>query len=291
MMRRFVETTTKELYLNAHTPVYINRVQESFTLSEHNHEFIEINYVSEGTGFQYIAGEVIAVTKGDLFYLPIGVSHIFRPATSDKDRQRLIVYNCLIEREFAAQLACYVDKSDQLQRYLLQPYPEQQWYQWRDSDGTLQSIFYSLYKEFTGKPKNYMYEIQAQIIRLLIHMERSLEKQRHSSAVQEHIASDQLMEELLRYIEQKLPEAATMATLAANIGLSERQLRRKFLNDVGMNYTEYIQLKRIEASCQLLKSTNKKVVEIARLSGYEDITYFNRLFKKIVGMSPNQFRK
>ncbi|MDG0808033.1 AraC family ligand binding domain-containing protein [Cohnella rhizosphaerae] len=67
-IKPFVFTTTAAEFLSPEVPVFINRVQESFGMWHHDHEFVEINYVSEGTGFQYIEGQFLPVAKGDLFF-------------------------------------------------------------------------------------------------------------------------------------------------------------------------------------------------------------------------------
>ena len=71
--RRVVMTTKGEQLFDAHLSIYVNRSKESFVLSEHDHDFVEICYVSEGTGTHYIENQAISVKKGDLFYIPIGV--------------------------------------------------------------------------------------------------------------------------------------------------------------------------------------------------------------------------
>src|SRR5690606_14192361 len=140
-MRRPISLTTNNLFFTDQLPVHVNRIEESFRLEQHRHEFYECCYVSEGRGFHYIEGETIPVAQGDAFYLPVGVSHVFRPSTPDPDHGRLIVYNCIFTEEFAAWLVNAPGTDLDIRQLLSQGYPEQPWLHFRDRDGELKRGF------------------------------------------------------------------------------------------------------------------------------------------------------
>lgn len=56
--------------------MYVNRATESFELLEHSHDFVEVSYISEEKGYHFIDDQVVTVQKGDLFFIPAGVSHV-----------------------------------------------------------------------------------------------------------------------------------------------------------------------------------------------------------------------
>jgi transcriptional regulator GlxA family with amidase domain len=58
----------------------------------------------------------------------------------------------------------------------------------------------------------------------------------------------------------------------------------------GMTVSEYISLKRVRLAMEHLKSTNKTMLEIAGLSGFNSLANFNKSFKKIAGATPTEFR-
>ena len=60
---------------------------------------------------------------------------------------------------------------------------------------------------------------------------------------------------------------------------------------IGMNYSEYLTYVRIEAAKQMLTNSDEKISVIASQVGYDDQFYFNRLFKRTVGISPGEYRK
>ena len=88
--------------------IFVNRVDESFDLHYHAHDFIEISYVAGGSGFHHIGGKVLPVAKGDVFLLPVGTSHVFRPRSADR-RQKLTVYNCIFTEDLFGEAAAAVD--------------------------------------------------------------------------------------------------------------------------------------------------------------------------------------
>lgn len=285
--KRFIGTAHLHMFLTPETPVFINRVSESFQLAEHTHEFLEINYVSEGSGFQHIEGRTIPVTKGDMFFLPVGVSHVFRPASPQPDRRHLIVYNCLFASAFIGKLNGLGPEYGGLIRLLTVPYPEQPWLHWKDRDGLFRPIMNAMYEEFVRKQPDYQLLIQTEMIRLLVYMRRCLDGPADSGSP---AAADDSLEPVIRLIREQAAEPLHMGQLASMAGLSERQFRRRFIRRTGMNFTDYVHQLRMDMCCRLLVTTNDKVSEVARKTGYQDIKFFNALFRKKTGMTPVEYR-
>ena len=68
-------------------------------------------------------------------------------------------------------------------------------------------------------------------------------------------------------------------------------LLKEALEETGMTITDYITKRRIENAQDLLENTSFPVQDIASLSGYDDPAYFTRIFKKMTGISPRDYRK
>jgi AraC family L-rhamnose operon transcriptional activator RhaR len=102
-LKRSVIETPGDLYFLPELPLFVNRVHESFELQQHTHDFIEISYVAEGSGAHYIDHTSLTVSKGDLFFIPVGVSHVFRPASTIQSKP-LVVYNCIFTQEWLNHL-------------------------------------------------------------------------------------------------------------------------------------------------------------------------------------------
>ena len=92
-------------------------------------------------------------------------------------------------------------------------------------------------------------------------------------------------------IESNLSSDLTLSELAASLNINASYLSTVFKKETGKTITAYVNEKRIELAQELLKTTNLQIQTIAQYCGIVDVHYFTRLFKKITGVSPKQFRE
>ena len=92
-------------------------------------------------------------------------------------------------------------------------------------------------------------------------------------------------------IELNLSKPLNLKTLAGKINISPNHLSTLFRKEVGSTLTDFINQKRIEHALLLLNATNWQIQVIAQDCGVTDANYFTKLFKKIVGMTPNEYRR
>lgn len=98
------------------------------------------------------------------------------------------------------------------------------------------------------------------------------------------------LERLRQFIDQNYKTQFQISELARMSAFSPNYLCRIFKTYTGKTLTEYINERRIQAAMLLLKTTSKQVIDIANLAGFNDLSHFNHLFKRIAGKSPRQFR-
>jgi two-component system response regulator YesN len=79
--------------------------------------------------------------------------------------------------------------------------------------------------------------------------------------------------------------------VAQQVGMSPQYLSRIFKEEVGMNFIDYVTSKRISYAKKLLENRDKSIRDIAIESGYSDPSYFSKIFKKIVGLTPKEYRE
>ena len=96
---------------------------------------------------------------------------------------------------------------------------------------------------------------------------------------------------MLQYIENNYREKITTKDIAAYCFITEEHLCRFFKKTVGKTVVEYITQYRVEKAAVLLINTDETVGNIAASVGFEDINYFSRIFKRIKGMTPREYRK
>lgn len=93
------------------------------------------------------------------------------------------------------------------------------------------------------------------------------------------------------HIEARYAEALTIADLARHAGLTERTLKRRFMQATGLAPNQYLQQVRIDKAKKLLIATDMAVKEAAYAVGYDNVSFFVRLFKTSVGVTPGVWRQ
>ena len=99
------------------------------------------------------------------------------------------------------------------------------------------------------------------------------------------------VEDIIAYIKKHFTEELSLQQLADNVHFSANYLSTQIKKKTGMSYISYITLLRTELASQLLVDTNLKVADVAARCGYRDSSYFNRIFCRKYGISPEQYRK
>jgi two-component system response regulator YesN len=101
----------------------------------------------------------------------------------------------------------------------------------------------------------------------------------------------QEVEKAVYYIHQHYDKDITLKEISEYVQLSPNYLSLLFKKSMGRNLTEYLTDYRMEKAKDLLLNTTLKTYEIAENVGVTDSAYFSRIFKKIAGISPLEFRK
>jgi len=94
----------------------------------------------------------------------------------------------------------------------------------------------------------------------------------------------------LAYMEEHYPEKVTLEDLAEAAGVTPKYLCRSFCSLTGKTPISYLNEYRIDCACELLRTTDDSMLEIAGLCGFSDQSYFVRLFKRQKGITPGQYR-
>lgn len=93
-----------------------------------------------------------------------------------------------------------------------------------------------------------------------------------------------------QYIEEHHTEEISLGQVASAVHTSTFYFCKLFKRITGVNFTEYVSRVRAEKAKNLLLNPNLRISEIAYAVGFQSLTHFNRIFKKIVGQSPTEYR-
>lgn len=98
------------------------------------------------------------------------------------------------------------------------------------------------------------------------------------------------IETIKNYISENYFEELSLSSLAKQFLVDRSYLSKVFKNETGENLMLYIAKKRIEKSIELIKDGSVNLTDISSLVGYDDYAYFNRVFRKITGKSPREYK-
>lgn len=101
---------------------------------------------------------------------------------------------------------------------------------------------------------------------------------------------DEVVLEAQLWLQEHLAESVSISALAEHLGMSSRNLNRRFQNAIGLSPLAYLQNLRIGEARDLLRHSNLSVSEVAWQVGLNDVSYFAKLFREHVGMPPLKYR-
>ena len=106
---------------------------------------------------------------------------------------------------------------------------------------------------------------------------------------QKHKSLDRL-KDILKYVETNYHEKITIADAAGICGFSESHFMKFFKTTMAVSFTDYLNSYRLTMAARMLASSSDSIANIAAETGFENLSYFNRVFKRKYGCTPTGFR-
>lgn len=100
-----------------------------------------------------------------------------------------------------------------------------------------------------------------------------------------------MTERAMQYVHLHLHGSITLEETAGAIGFSPCYLSRNFKRETGLSFVDYVQKERIEAACHMLLYSDYTASEISQFLCFSTQSYFIRIFKKYMGVTPAQYRR
>jgi transcriptional regulator GlxA family with amidase domain len=102
---------------------------------------------------------------------------------------------------------------------------------------------------------------------------------------------DAVIADCQAWVAEHYDQGSPVAAMVELSGLAERSFKRRFARATGLSPMEYVHTLRLEESKQMLETCELPIEAIANEVGYEDASFFGRLFRRKVGLTPAQYRK
>lgn len=253
----------------------------------HNHDFLEMVYVTEGKAVHTLNGKETIVRKGDYFIIDYNAFHKYTTI----DHIKFEIINILFHPELIDKtlVNCF-SFQDLINNYLIR-------FSYKtlinsptnviffDDNKSIFALIEKLQYEYAEKRPGYLELMRSYLIEIIILTMRKINKENTD------ILYDDYSKFIIDYVEENYMKQITLTDMSIKLNFSLPYLCKRFKKDVGISFNEYLQKKRIEQSCRLIANTNKKFSEIAGLVGYNDLKFFNQVFKKHLKMTPREFKK
>jgi AraC-like DNA-binding protein len=134
----------------------------------------------------------------------------------------------------------------------------------------------------------------AHLLNILVRLVREGAKPTHGAAdarvPRRALPSEPLVQRVKRYIEEHHTEEVGEPALARETGFSVRHIRNRFKREVGISPMRYLSHCRITRAQQLIGRSDYELKQIAELVGFKTVHHFTRVFGRIVGVPPGEFR-
>jgi AraC-like DNA-binding protein len=150
----------------------------------------------------------------------------------------------------------------------------------------IDSIANGLMDELDNRPPAYRARVRSLFSDLLLLIYRSTLQE----SADDHEGGYRLSD-VVDYIEENYAQPLTLVDLAAVLACSPAYFSRLFSREIGVPPFEYINRVRVRHACALLRSTDRSITEIAFEVGYNNVSFFNRYFRRIMQRTPREYRR
>ncbi|MBR0598800.1 helix-turn-helix domain-containing protein [Sinanaerobacter chloroacetimidivorans] len=101
----------------------------------------------------------------------------------------------------------------------------------------------------------------------------------------------QIIKQAIQNINENYKNRISLKTVADYLHTNPSYLSVLFKQEMGMTFTDYLNQTRINKSCELLANTGINLIDVSMQSGFDDQSYFSKVFKKMKGITPKDYRK
>jgi len=254
-------------------------------LDNHCHDYIEIAYIYEGTGYHILNGRKNLVRKGDVFMLSVNSMHTYEAVTPD-----FKWYNVLVRPEVFDMNVIDINTAYDFLR--ISVFSEFKSFNIGSdivlyrSEKVFDNIFVQMMEEYRKRDICYQEILKSLLTILIINMFREFVKAQYGQKPHKTEA-DIVIDHLREYLNEKID----IIQIAQKAFVSPDYFARLFKKKTGKTLTVFIQEYKIKKACDLLDGTDMSVLDIMREVGYNDAKYFYQIFKSLTNLTPAQYRR
>jgi len=250
---------------------------------EHRHDYVEVVYMCSGKSTHNVNSREVILEEGELLFLSQSATHSVRRVSE----QDVAVNFIVLPDFFATSLPMLSEEETPLRRFLVDCLCGQDtgpgFLHFRVSgvlpiQNLVENLLWILTQETPNRRRMSQMTMVLLLMQLLGHTDALISEDQ-----------DEVVWRALQYAESNYT-SGSLTELAAELHCDLSWLSREIKRRTGKTYTQIVQEKRLAQAAFLLKNTDRNVADIAIAVGYENISYFHRIFHAAYGISPKHYR-
>lgn len=278
--------TIESLGVELQREMIILQTCESDFSPMHTHPFFEFVYVLDGRAEHTINDNTMILSKGDYFLIDMNCRHEYRKLSGESG---FCIVNCMFIPAFLDVSLRGAKRFEELASHIVSGFSSSctssvALSSYHDQDGFVGAMVQRMMKEKRER-KAGSYEMLRSLLTALIVCLAKNETETGGAGA-EHI-----IKHIRGCVEENYDKPLGLSEASSDLNFSLTYLSLTFKREMGMAFRDYLKKVRLEKACGYLRTTEKSVAEISSLVGYSDAAFLYKIFKKELGVTPNEYRK
>ena len=258
----------------------------SFTIPWHWHEELEFNYAYKGSIIVETVNRIYTIRQGEAYFINTNAMNTKRKAdgASAAVEHAHLFHPILLTGHYRSiyetKYLNPVLKNQSIEVIIMK------------EDTESGKEFLELLHRLTNLVKTENFEFQVRNLLsqawLVLMREIELQRQKNSFPVSR---THERTKDILSFIHKHYQENITVANISEHANISLKECIRSFKNTFHQTPMDYLIHYRIEQAKRLLKETDESITNIAFMTGFHNSAYFGKMFKKLAGMTPKEYRQ
>lgn len=235
----------------------------NMSVTPHSHDFYQYLYVKSGSGCMQAGDEKFPLEAGKIYVLPPHVQHHIQSSADGMTTCELKFHT---NGDAVPRFSMIIDLAD----------------------SHAELIFEEMFNEVTHMHVGYEEMLSVKLEELHLWM---LRLSTRADVQDKPLSYSQTFSNVIFYMERHLAEEVSLKTLSDIAHMEKIYFLKKFKSEVGTTPVNYLRRLRINQSKKLLINSEFNITQIACTVGFQSVHHFSNVFKKLVGMSPSEYKK
>ena len=259
---------TKDFFIEKYT------MRDTMT-DMHYHHTNELYYILDGERDYFIDQQFFKANDGDFVMVPHDTMH----RTAGKSATRVLIYfsESFLSKYFSAKPLNFV--MSKFKASIFRPPMVMKGF----FDSTIAGLLRTYEDKVKNNDKGGDEVIASYLFSLLFTIATA------DNYYIEHAYPDERISQIIKYINENYSQIDNIEEIASKFYISKFYLCKIFSENLGTSLVSYLNMIRIRSACQMIREGNERMVDIALRCGFNSSSYFCKVFKKEMGITPREF--